>query len=388
MTWNGTDAGEWGMEWSGRVIDCPSGWVAGLVSNTDLSMSAQNPDGHCYVVGHDGLIRTISPTFTRDWRDDWTQGNDENLRARKTAVDASRERWLEATENTPVGVAHTASQVVRDDPKRGLRIGQTGVWLVAMPPASEMKVRGLRGEMRLYEAELADYTRQLRLHRADVYAEMGEALGLEPSYQSLTERAASLRRQGHNDAAAEFDTWAAAARKASGLRRKIRRATSCINGVRKELAVAIAVAVVAERDYEPDDEHAVVLLDGRGGVVQVEDGATLIRQAFRETCGVCPVGSWRGARGPWSWSGDAKDADRDFTAEGVAMIGWIDVITRRGVGARSAGVVAAIAAVRTLGDDHQRLLDRLSAMVPESADGAAGEAAGSAAAVSTEGVTE
>jgi hypothetical protein len=386
-------------------------------------MSAKNPDGHCYVVGHDGLIRTISPLFTRDWRDDHAQGNDENLRARQTAVDASRERWLEATKDTPAGVAHTASQVVRDDPKRGLRIGRTGVWLVAMPLASEMKVRGLRAEMRLYKAKFDDYTQQLRLHRADgkaqreeamklervarkeqlsvyptwdgvqgpaidhnkewdVYAEMGEVLGIEPSYKSLTARAASLRRQGHADAAAEFDTWAAATLKANGLRRKIRNAASCRDAVHKELAE------LGGSVGDPDDEHAVVLLDGRGSAVQVEDGAALIRQAFRETGGVCPVVSWGASRQPWSWSGDAKDAEGDFTAEGVAMIGWIDVITRRGGGARSAEVTAAIAAVRTLGDDHQRLFERISGMVPESANGAAGEAAGPAAAVSAEGVTE
>jgi hypothetical protein len=375
-----------------------------------------NTDRHCYIYGCDGLTRVLSPLWTRDWRYDHKVDNETNLRLRKAAGDASRNWWLAASRNTPAGESFAASQVVRDDPKRGLRIGQTGVWLVAMPAPKPLTRRerqeaGSRrrsDELRaIQKGGQAQRDRAMALERVarkeqmsvyptwdgvagpvndpdtfwDTYAEMGETLGLGPTHQQLTARAGRLRQQGHEAAAVEFETWSQRVRLEADLLRRDDEES-------------------ADDDYDdyehewrsgPEAEHSVVLLDGRRGALVVEDGAALIRQAFRETGARCSAGFGM-SFGPWTWSGREEAADRDYSLEAVAMIGWIDIICRRGGGKRPREVQTAIDAVQTLGGEHQTLLGRLVALVPLAEGGRAdddGAEAGPAvsASASTDGDT-
>lgn len=125
----------------------------------------------------------------------------------------------------------------------------------------------------------------------------------------------------------------------------------------------IAEALVGESV----EDYVVAVLDGTGHVETVTDGPALLRQAHYSTGRPHSIsimrsrGMQRQREDPWNGRALAADeAVPDHLPEAVAVIGATYMIQQRpSFGGASAGMKRAVAAVRELGGESAKLLERV-----------------------------
>jgi hypothetical protein len=238
----------------------------------------------------------------------------------------------------------------------------------------------------------------------DTYAEMGEAVGLRPSLRDIEARARSLRTQGSNTAADAMFEWARLVRDLEDFERKAEAEVA-------EVEVPDVESDGDDFDHpdEYDDGHdndferrfgwrddldrrepELVLMDGTGAALVLEDGDCTLRHGHYAAAGDGPSGARRlGLRdGECMWCGDAVPCGQDHRIHVAGVIGHIDLACRRGGGVRPSVVASAIEAVQGLGEEPQKLLYSLVSALPladaEGIETGATEAAGPAADGSTD----
>jgi len=141
-------------------------------------------------------------------------------------------------------------------------------------------------------------------------------------------------------------------------------------------------------DFDRREESQLVVMNGRGGALVVEDGEHMLRHGFYATAGDGPFEGRCGERleaGQCMWCGSRTPDACDHRLQVAGTIGHLELACGRAGGARSQVMVDALEAVRGLGGEPQRLLDRLVSSVPVAEAAVAGVASAEPAAEGSTG---
>lgn len=227
----------------------------------------------------------------------------------------------------------------------------------------------------------------------DTYAEMGEALGLQVSAAQIGSRAHSLRRLGSDAAADAMFEWAKLVQEREEFADRVRHEEAqvevsdvesddddCDDDWDSDCGDGYFGDRFGWRDDDPyDRESQLVLMDGQGGALVMDDGEATLRHGHYAAAGDGALGARFGSlrEGHCMWCGEAVPCGHDHRIHVAGVIGHIELACRRVPGMPLEVRTAAIEAVRSLGAEYSAHLDGIIG-TPSAAAPAAGAEAGSA----------